>query len=1197
MSRSSSRLVLVTGLGLAALIVGLFTAPAHAQPPDPYFVHLTAADGLSHNIVYCILQDRYGFMWFGTQDGLSRYDGYAFTVYRHLRSDPRSLVHNTVNTLYEDRAGTLWVGTVGGLDSFTGNGRFVHHTAIPAESVGAIYEDAGGFLWIGTIGSGLFRYDPATAQAQAYRHDPADPSSLSDDNVLALYEDNAGTLWVGTLYGGLNAFDRTTGRFTRYMHDPADQYSLSHNEVATILEDRSGVLWVATGTAHENSVGGLDALDRTTGRFTHYRSGGDRRSLSHNHVQALYEDSTGALWVGTEDGLNILDRAAGQFTRYVHNPLDAHSLINNDVTSIYEDRSGILWFATKGGVSRYARAKERFQRYRHDPLEPNSLGSPAVGALAEDRNGALWIGLYDGGLDRLDRATGRFTHYRHDPDDPHSLSHDHVTALRVDREGVLWVGTSAGLDRLDEAAGQFIHYVHDPNDPHGLGPGEVKVILEDRSGDLWIGTEDPGGLSHFDRRSGTFVRYEHDPADPNGFPSTYGVRAIYEDSSGDLWLGTYNGLVRFDRRSGAFTQYRHDEADPHSLSDNFVWAIAEDREGVLWVGTHGGLNRFDQAGGQFTVYTVEDGLPNDAVAAILPDEQGNLWLGTMGGGLSRFNPQTGVFRNYDTGDGLQGEHFDIGAAYCSSSGEMFFGGLDGFNAFYPAEVRDNPSVPPVVLTAFRVFDQVMEFETPLTEVREITLSHRDNFFAFEFAALDYTDPQKNRYAYKLEGFDRDWVECGARRYASYTNLPPGKYTFRVKGANNDGVWNEDGLAVRVVITPPFWATWWFRGLVAAIVCAVGGLIYRARVQNIAALREREERFRALFENAPLGVFEVDLAQSPPRILRANEAAARIYGRTAEELASMPLDGLVSPGAKADLERLLDGLRAGETVAVESTHRLQDGSEFPARVSAALQRVSRRGPTAIVIVEDITVEKAWRSEEEAIAEERRRIAREIHDGLAQDLAALRLRARLWHRLVDEAPQQMHAELDALRDLLGRHIRDVRRAIFAMRPVALDELGFYPALRQFAADFGEQNQIDVDLQLVDKARLPAFMEAVLFRIVQEALHNVAKHARATTAWVTLSVEAGMVHLTIRDDGVGFDPTILEQAARSGHVGLKQMRERVAGLKGTFILRTAPGQGTEIRISLPAVCTIHEEHEGHEGSPRFDRRRYNDGTDLEG
>ncbi|HXK43323.1 MAG TPA: two-component regulator propeller domain-containing protein, partial [Anaerolineae bacterium] len=1152
-----SPLVLAVMLTLA--VIPLAPTPARAEP---LFFHLTTADGLSHNIVYTILQDRQGFLWFGTQDGLNRYDGYTFTVFRHRRSDPASLVNNTVNVLYEDRAGTLWVGTVGGLDSFSGVGeRFHHHTALPPESIGALYEDADGILWVGTLGSGLFRYDPATGQARQYRHDPADPTSLSDNDVLSLYADRAGTLWVGTLHGGLNAFDRAGGHFTRYTHDAANPHSLSDGEVTVIYEDHAGDLWVGTGIAHEDAVGGLDRLEQADGRFIHYRyNPQDPQSLSHNHVQALYEDRSGALWIGTEEGLNLFDRAGGHFLRVVHDPLDGYSLGHNDITAIYEDRSGNLWFGTKGGgIDRYARAKERFRRYGHDSRDPNSLGASAVGAIAQDPAGILWLGLYGGGLDRLDRATGHITHYRHDPHDPHSLGHDHVTALSIDHQGVLWIGTSAGLDRFDAPTGRFVHYVHDPTDPHTLGAGSVKVILEDHAHDLWIGTEEPGTLSRLERASGAFVRYDA--------VSTFGVRAIIEDHHGDLWLGTYNGLVHFDRRRGTFIQYRHDDADPHSLSNDFVWAVAEDHDGILWVGTHGGLNRFDPTTEQFTAYTVEDGLPNDAIASLLIDEQGQLWLGTMGGGLSRFTPQTGVFRNYDIGDGLQGAHFFIGAAHRGRSGEMFFGGLDGFNAFYPAQVRDNPYVPPIVLTAFRKFDQVVDLGVPLADVKEVTLSYRDNFFAFEFAALDYTDPARNRYAYQLEGFDREWIACGARRYASYTNLPPGQYTFRVKGSNNDGVWNEEGLSVAVRITPPFWQTGWFRGLAAAVVLGIGLSIYRVRARNIAALREREERFRTLFESAPLCVFEVDLAPTPPRILRANPQAARAYGWLAEEWASVSLEQIFPAGARPDLERMTERLRAGETVHLESTHCRRDGGEFPVRMSAAPERAPGR-KLAIVVVEDITAEKAWRSEEEAIAEERRRIAREIHDGLAQDLVSLRMKARLWHQLVDEAPQQMHAEIDALRDLLSNNIREVRRAIFALRPVALDELGFYPALRQFVTELGEQNQLRIDLSVVGPPeRLPSTLEPVLFRIIQEALNNVVRHARAGTAEVELRLdEPDVVCLCVRDDGVGFDPSTVEQAALRGHLGLKQMRERVARLRGTLTLHSAPGRGTEICVVLP-------------------------------
>ncbi|MCX7683096.1 MAG: histidine kinase, partial [Anaerolineae bacterium] len=544
-----------------------------------------------------------------------------------------------------------------------------------------------------------------------------------------------------------------------------------------------------------------------------------------------------------------------------------------------------------------------------------------------------------------------------------------------------------------------------------------------------------------------------------------------------------------------------------------------------------------------------------------------LWLATMGGGLSRFDTQSGTFRHYDESDGLQGRHFIPGAAYRSTDGELFFGGVNGLNRFYPAEIRTNPHVPPVVLTSFRVFDQIRDFGRDLTGISEIRLSYRDNFFSFEFAALDYADPSKNQYAYILEGFDREWVRCGPRHYAVYTNVPPGKYVFRVKGSNNDGLWNEEGLAVRVVITPPFWATWWFRTLAGVIVLGAGLGAYAVRARNIAALREREERFRALFENAPLGVFEVDLSSSPPRILRANHAATSIYRMPVEELSNSSLERLTAAEAQADIKRLLDSLLAGETVTLESVHRRGEGNAFPVRISAASQRVSRRGQAAIVIVEDITMERAWRSEEEAIAEERRRIAREIHDGLAQDLAALRMRARLWHRLVEESPQQMHAEIDALRDLLSRNIREVRRAIFALHPVALDELGFYPALRQFVADFAEQNQICVDLQVQGgEIHLGPYLEAVLFRIVQEALHNVAKHAQASAASVALNLEeTSTVHLTVRDDGVGFDPAILPEMVRRGHMGLQQMRERVNALGGTMELLSQPGKGTEIRVTL--------------------------------
>lgn len=1157
-------------LPLLLLLLAMFPRPVLAQEPSRRFFHLTTADGLSHDIVYAIAQDAQGFIWFGTQDGLDRYDGYAFAVFRHLRSDSHALAHNTVQALLVDSVGSLWAGTVGGLDRYDPLARdFVHYPEI-GESVTALCEGRDGTLWVGTAGAGLWRYD-----RPAGRFVPAD-FDLPDGHILALYQDRDGTLWVGTEYGGLLAWP-LDGVPRVYHHDPANAHSLPHDRVTAIAQDHDGTLWIGSGAPHEADVGGLATLEPDPARPFH------RQELEHNHITAILEDRAGTLWVGTENGLAVLDRVAGTFTTYHHDPLDPYSLANDRIYGLYEDRAGILWIATDGGLSRYVPEKNRFPLYRHDPLNPNSLGAARVGAVlitTKDTKGNkgflhpwsplcpswlqpswLWVGLHAGGLDRIE-PNGTVTHYRHDPGDPHSLSHDHVTALCQDRAGNLWVGTSAGLDRLDTASGRFTHYLHDPADPHSLGPGAVKVIVEDRAGALWIGTEEPGTLSRLDPAAGTFTVYRHDPADPDGLPNTYGIRAILEDRAGLLWLGTYSGLLRLDREHGTFTQYRHDPEDPNSLSNDFVWSLYEAPDGTFWVGTQGGLNRLDAATGKFTVYTIEDGLPNDGIAAILGDETGHLWLATMGGGLSRFDPHAETFRNYDTSDGLQGMHFIPGAAYRSPDGELFFGGSEGLNRFYPADIRENPHVPPLVLTAFRKFDRVVDLN--LSDIREIILSYQDNFFSFEFAALDYADPAKNRYAYLLEGFDRDWVYCGPRNYAAYTNVPPGTYTFRVRGSNNDGVWNEEGLAVRVIITPPFWATWWFRTLLALAVLGVASAIAGARLRYVATLRRSEERFRTLFENAPVGVCEADLSSRPPRLVHANPALARLFERETEALAGTPLDDLFSPESRPALERLCRTVADGVPVTLEAAGRRGAGRPFPVRLSASAGPERNLG-RCILVVEDLTAEKALRSEEEAIAEERRRIAREIHDGLAQDLAALRLQAHRWRALVESDPAQAQAELDGLHRLLGEKIREVRRAIFALRPAALDELGFWPALRRFLSEFGEQNQLHVVLEVRGNEQdLPAHLEPALFRILQEALNNVAKHAQASTVWVDLDLSPG-VWLQVRDDGVGFDPAILPEKFRRGHLGLQQMRERVAALGGTMEVRSQPGKGTEIRIKI--------------------------------
>jgi diguanylate cyclase (GGDEF)-like protein len=453
----------------------------------------------------------------------------------------------------------------------------------------------------------------------------------------------------------------------------------------------------------------------------------------------------------------------------------------------------------------------------------------------------IWIAAYGDGLNRLDRRTGRFTHYRSRPNDPASLADDRVMSLAVDREGMVWVGTiDAGLDRLDPRTGVFEHFRHDPEDPRSLSRNAVTRIYEDRQGVLWVGTY-KGGLNRMDRRKGEFIRYQHDPSNPTSL-SNDRVVGITEDEDGILWIGTDGGgLNRFDPEKGTFSRYRHDPADPESLSSDNVWVVHRDRMERLWVGTQGGgLNRWDPSLryahlGRFKRYDTKDGLPGAVVNGILEDDAGTLWISTTRG-LSRFSPETGAFKNYDASDGLQSE-FNHGAFFKASDGEMFFGGSNGFNSFYPQLVRENPHAPEVALTAFLKFNQKVDLGVPLTDVREISLTHKDSVVAFEFAALDYTAPEKNRYRYKLEGFDEDWIDAGRLRRATYTNLSPRSYTFRVKAANNDGVWNEEDLAVRVRMIPPPWRTWWAYGIYTLM--GVGLLYAYARRQALKLEREAE----------------------------------------------------------------------------------------------------------------------------------------------------------------------------------------------------------------------------------------------------------------------------------------------------------------------------------------------------------------------
>jgi signal transduction histidine kinase/ligand-binding sensor domain-containing protein/DNA-binding response OmpR family regulator len=795
----------------------------NAQTGNIKFEHLSVEEGLSATTVLSILQDSRGFLWIGTYDGLNRYDGYSIKVYYHDPDDSTSLSSSNIRCLYEDNSDNLWVGTwSSGLNKYDREkDRFTHYLNIPGNPTSlssnivlSICQDKNNDLWIGTA-DGLNRYDAEEEQFIHYKNDPEDTKSISNNVIYSVFEDNSDMLWIGTSKG-LNKFNVQNGNFIRYDHNPDDPFSLSNNAIFSICEDNRGELWMGV------FGGGLYRFNKEKEQFIQYRNDPeDPFSLSEDGVFSVYEDNRGDLWIGTYgSGLHRFDRKNERFIHYIHNPDNLSSLSDNSVCTIYEDNSGILWIGTwSGGVNKYDRGKEKFAHYSYLVNNPNSLNNNRIRSICEDSSGIIWIGTDGGGLNRFDKEREKFTYYKNNLGDPTSLGANGILSVYVDNYGVLWIGTDrGGLNKFDSKKEQFVQYRHNPDDPTSLSDDAVSVVYEDKTGTLWVGTS-TGGLNKFDRKKEQFVQFIHN-TDDSSYLSQGKIYSIYEDSHGLLWIGIYGGgLCRFDPEKEQCKHYTNSPDDLKSLSNNFVSSIYEDNSGVLWVGTEAGLNRFDRKNERFFCYRESDGLPNDMICGILEDDHGNLWVSTNNG-ISKFNPVDITFQNYNVNDGLQSNEFNQWAYYKTKNGEILFGGNNGFNIFHPDSLKDNPFIPPVVITEFQLLHKPVHvgfnrsinrsiLKKSITETEEIELRYDDNVISFELSALDFHIPEKNQYAYIMEGFDNEWTYTDAsRRFVNYTNLDPGKYIFKVKGSNNDGVWNEKGTSLRIIITPPWWLTWW-----------------------------------------------------------------------------------------------------------------------------------------------------------------------------------------------------------------------------------------------------------------------------------------------------------------------------------------------------------------------------------------------------
>ena len=852
----------------------------NAQVGSLYFKEITTDQGLPSNWVNCITRDTMGFIWFGTSEGLVRYDGIECKVFKHDPKDPSSITWNGVSSLLVDRRGNLWIGT----------GR-----------------------------RGLNRFNYKLENFISYRYDETDTTSLSSENgIRALYEDKQGQFWVGSMYG-INRYKAEKDCFTRYTHDEDDSESISADPINCIFEDSRNNFWVGT------QGGGLDLFDRETGKAVHFRNDpDDPSSISNNYIHSVFEDADGKLWISTERGYNwlIYDTSGITFFRPIQKegiPIDiserkvydmfyrkgSNKLVDAWVYETFIDNLGNIWIGTRYEGVKYYTSQYPFHSYRYQSGDPEGLHDRSVNAICEDPEGDLWIGTAMGGLYLYDRDYNCFR--REEFESKRSICRfATVMTLLLDSNYDLWIGTwGCGIYRFERKSGRIFHYMPDKENPLSLNSPIIYCLTEDSRKNIWIGTNG-GGVNLYDRKTDSFTQFP-DLSRTDSFSQYFKlsklINKIYEDYDENLWFGSGSGLFLYDRENQAIKTWKYNPDDSTTLGGFNVLIIFEDSKKSLWIGTEYGLNRYNRNDDTFTRYGTGDGLPGRSISDIFEDDHGNLWI-TTDKGISRFDPDKNTFTNYDINDGLHGNVFNQNAGCKLSTGEFIFGGLDGFTLFHPDSIKDILSVPRVIITDFQIFNKSVipgSDKSPLQKsicmTNEIILPYYQHSISFEFAVLDYVNPNKNRYKYKLDGLQEEWIETGAdHRTATYTNLYPGKYTFRVIGSNSKGIWNEEGITLHIVITPPVWRT---KVAYILYLLLIGGIIWLIWKTQLRRIHIRHELKMKEFETAQLQ--------------QLDQMKSRFFANISHEIRTPltlilgPLDQMISeiPGKKwKDLLRIM-----------------------------------------------------------------------------------------------------------------------------------------------------------------------------------------------------------------------------------------------------------------------------------------------------
>ncbi|WP_461451588.1 two-component regulator propeller domain-containing protein [Mucilaginibacter sp.] len=820
-----------------------------SQSHQLHFDHLKTGSGLSDLNPTCILQDSRGFIWIGTCNGLNRYDGYKFLVFKNNSNDATSISNNYIRDIAEDKNGNIWVATIGGLNMFNRKTdrfyRFVHDDKNPKSLsdnfINKITFDISGKLWVATELDGLNLLDPKTGFCKHYLNNKTNPNSLSGNDVTTLFKDSRNNVWIGTIKNGLCLFNSKTNTFTDYKHIDNDDKSISGNYVTAIFEDSNKHLWIGT------KEDGLNLFDETTHTFSHFQHDPENTgSLIDNSILSVAEGQNHEIWIGTESGgLSVFSLSKNQFLNYYNDQADNTTLSSNCLSTILKDKNGDMWLgAFGGGINLYKIYKSDFVLYKHSS-NSNSLSSDSVTSIYEDAAHNIWIGTDGGGLNELNVQTDGFTVYKSQDPTKSKLGGNSILSIKEDSSKNLWIGTwGNGVSLFNPNTKQFKIFKHDVINSASIGGNNVSSIVQTLDHRIWLGLFGDG-LDLYQPKSQNFIHYKKKLNDPHSLNSDK-INTMLCNRDGNLWIGTDDaGIDVLDLKTNSFTFLKHNPRT-NSLSNNNVLDLFEDQAGNIWIATAGGLNLYNSKTHHFKVFTTKSGLPSDSIKAILEDNKGKLWVSTQNG-LAEYNPNNNSFKNFTVENGLQGDDFNPHAALKTENGTLYFGGVNGMNSFVPGDIVEKPYNPTLVLTQFKIFNDTVNvaknandpspLKVDISETRSIKLNYYQSGFSFEFASLDFLKQDKKQYAYMLEGYDKNWHYSGSKNIAVYNNVPDGKYVFKVKSRNSEGKWSSHTLSVSIEIIPPFWLTWWFITAAVILVLLVISGAYRYRVNSIIKKKE------------------------------------------------------------------------------------------------------------------------------------------------------------------------------------------------------------------------------------------------------------------------------------------------------------------------------------------------------------------------